>query len=174
MPPEFTIREAAPADAETLIAYMLRLLGEPGVHLISQPDEFTVTVEAERRLIAELAAADNSVMLLAIADGQVAGIITCRGDARRAKRHSATIGISVAAGRRDQGIGSALMSAAIAWARSGGVVTRLELLVFAENQRAVYVYQKLGFEIEGCLRRAIFKDGRYHDEYVMGMLLDPD
>ena len=172
--PGYVIRQAAETDAEALIAYLRALLGEPGIHLIGEPDELSLTVEAERRLIAETTATNNSTMLLAVAEGRIIGDITCRGDGRRAKRHVGLIGISVANGWRDRGIGTALMTAVIDWARAGGVVTRLELLVFVENVRAVHVYEKLGFQVEGRKRRAIFKHGRYQDEYLMALLLDSD
>jgi putative acetyltransferase len=80
--------------------------------------------------------------------------------------------ISVAQEWRDKGIGSALIARSIEWARSTAVVKRLELHVFAENERAIRVYQKHGFEVEGRMRRGIFREGRYHDELVMGLLLD--
>jgi RimJ/RimL family protein N-acetyltransferase len=170
----FTIREAAPDDAKELIIYMLRLLGEPGIHLIGEQDEFTMTPEGERKLITELALTDNATMQVAVAGGRIVGVITCRGDIRRAKQHAGVIGISVAQEWRDQGVGSALMDEMIRWAKGTGIVTRLELLVFSENQRAVHVYEKAGFQIEGIKRRAIFKNGKYHDEYFMALLLEPE
>jgi len=47
---------------------------------------------------------------------------------------------------------------------------RIELEVFADNARAVHVYEKVGFHMEGTRRRAIFKFGRYQDLHVMGLL----
>jgi putative acetyltransferase len=167
----FTIREATPEDAGELIAFLKRMLGEPDIALVGAPDEFGVTVEQERRFIAEMAGADNCAMLVAEADGRIIGDITCRGESRRAKQHVGVIGVTVAEGWRDQGLGSALLRAVIDWARGSGVITRLELLVFADNERALHVYQKFGFEIEGRKRQAIFKVGEYHDEYLMALLL---
>ena len=47
---------------------------------------------------------------------------------------------------------------------------RIELTVFGENQRALHVYEKLGFRAEALERDAIFWRGRYHDIVLMGML----
>lgn len=47
---------------------------------------------------------------------------------------------------------------------------RVELEVFAENARAVHVYEKVGFRIEGTRRQAVFKFGEYQDLHVMGLL----
>lgn len=172
--PLFSIREASPDDAEALIAYIKRLLGEPDIHLVGTPAEFTMTVEKERKFIADMHAADNSALFVAEAEGRIIGDISCRGETRLAKRHVGVVGISVAEGWRDQGVGSALMHTIIGWARRSGALARLELMVFAANERAVHLYQKYGFEIEGVKRRAIYKYETFWDEYIMALLLDGD
>jgi RimJ/RimL family protein N-acetyltransferase len=47
---------------------------------------------------------------------------------------------------------------------------RIQLDVFSENQRAIHVYEKIGFHIEGTRREAVFKFGKYMDMVVMGLL----
>ncbi|CAN5574602.1 MAG: GNAT family N-acetyltransferase [Chloroflexi bacterium] len=47
---------------------------------------------------------------------------------------------------------------------------RVGLSVFSFNQRAIRAYQKAGFVVEGRLREAIHRDGRYWDEVLMGTL----
>ncbi|WP_323740405.1 GNAT family N-acetyltransferase [Filobacillus milosensis] len=47
---------------------------------------------------------------------------------------------------------------------------RIELEVFAFNERAKHVYERLGFQQEGVRRDALFYDGEYHDAIVMGIL----
>lgn len=47
---------------------------------------------------------------------------------------------------------------------------RVGLQVFSYNLRAIRAYQKAGFTIEGRLRDAIQRDGRYFDEVQMGIL----
>lgn len=49
---------------------------------------------------------------------------------------------------------------------------RIELEVYADNARAVHVYEKVGFQLEGIRRRAIFKFGHYQDLHVMGLLAE--
>jgi len=49
---------------------------------------------------------------------------------------------------------------------------RLELTVFTNNKRAVSAYKKVGFKVEGTLRKHIYAHvlKKYCDEYVMGIL----
>lgn len=42
----------------------------------------------------------------------------------------------------------------------------------ANNPRAIRCYQKAGFVQEGCLRQAVFRNGRYEDEYRFAVLRD--
>ncbi len=47
---------------------------------------------------------------------------------------------------------------------------RIQLHVSVDNPRAVKTYQKVGFQIEGKLREAMYFDGRYHDFFLMSLL----
>jgi RimJ/RimL family protein N-acetyltransferase len=49
---------------------------------------------------------------------------------------------------------------------------RVSLSVFSFNERAIRAYEKAGFLVEGRLREAIWRDGRYWDEVQMGALRD--
>lgn len=49
---------------------------------------------------------------------------------------------------------------------------RIILEVYEYNERAIRAYEKVGFVKEGKVRRSVFKDGRYVDEYIMSMLKD--
>jgi RimJ/RimL family protein N-acetyltransferase len=49
---------------------------------------------------------------------------------------------------------------------------RVGLSVFSYNLRAIRSYEKAGFRIEGRLREAILRDGRYWDEIQMGVLAE--
>jgi len=47
---------------------------------------------------------------------------------------------------------------------------RIELNVFAYNERAMHVYEKVGFKREGVQREALFYDHKYHDSILMSIL----
>lgn len=80
-------------------------------------------------------------------------------------------GMLVAAGWRGRGVGSALVAAAIDWARARGL-HKLALGVFPHNRAAIGLYRKFGFVEEGRrvkhIRRA---NGELWDLIEMGRLI---
>lgn len=167
----FTLRRAEPADAAAVIAYMKRLLAEPNHNLRAEPDEFTLTVEEEAEIIREKNTTPNSIFLVAEAEGEIIGVLTCTGGVYRSEKHSCDLGISVAQEWRGMGVGQALMEYAIRWAKEVGL-KRIMLFVFARNEGAIRLYERCGFQIEGRLRNDMYKNGEYLDGLVMGLLLD--
>jgi RimJ/RimL family protein N-acetyltransferase len=166
-----TIREAGAADAEQLIALVKELADEPGLYIALSPGEFNLTVEQEQKFIADYQAADNSVFLVAETEGQIVGVLTCKGGSRKLTRHVATLGMSVRKDWRNRGVGGLLLARVVEWARGTGIVSRIELFVFARNEMAIHLYEKHGFVCEGRRRRAIFRDGEYFDDLIMSLLL---
>jgi RimJ/RimL family protein N-acetyltransferase len=49
-------------------------------------------------------------------------------------------------------------------------LNRVHLHVYAENLGGKRAYEKAGFVVEGCLREAIYKRGKYDDVIVMSVL----
>ena len=47
---------------------------------------------------------------------------------------------------------------------------RIYQRVFAENKRAIRLYEKMGFQHEGRWRQNEFRHGRYHDTLWMSIL----
>ncbi|HSI36582.1 MAG TPA: GNAT family protein [Tepidisphaeraceae bacterium] len=166
---EIEVRTAVPDDAEGMLACFREILVEPGIGVMTEPDEFTYTTDDERKLIAGLAADRNGTFVVAIAGGRVVGTLSCLGEKRRARRHVASIGISIRREFRGHGVGTRMMRAAIDWARQSDVIRRLELSVFAENSAAIRVYENVGFAVEGRRPRAAFREGRFIDDLIMGM-----
>lgn len=68
-----------------------------------------------------------------------------------------------------RGIGSALLRHAQSWALELGA-TRLELTVAEHNQRAIDLYQRHGFVVEGCRRQSLWVSGEYVNELYMAKL----
>jgi RimJ/RimL family protein N-acetyltransferase len=85
--------------------------------------------------------------------------------------HGGVLGMGIVEEHRGKGIGEALIRAALAQARQRGM-TRVELTVRADNERAIALYRKIGFADEGVKRKAIRVDGRYLDVRCMAVLFE--
>lgn len=47
---------------------------------------------------------------------------------------------------------------------------KVYLRVFSFNERAIKLYENLGFDIEGKLKEQLYRDGKWHDIIFMGLL----
>ena len=86
---------------------------------------------------------------------------------------SAGLGIQVGSvGDRGRGYGSAMLRALLSFAFDQLRLERVWLDVFDFNPGARRVYERVGFQLEGTLRHAIFRDGRHADVHRMAILAD--
>lgn len=72
----------------------------------------------------------------------------------------------------EHGYGSAALTALLRWLFTEAGIQRAFLQPRASNNRAIHVYEKVGFKKEGVLRRADYVDGEYHDVVIMAALRD--
>ena len=110
--------------------------------------------------------------LVAELDGKVVGSSTLRMARSPRMQHAANCGLSVHADYWNQGVGSALMSAILDLADNWLNLKRVELEVYADNEAAIHLYEKFGFEVEGTMRKYAFRDGEYVDTHVMARVRD--
>lgn len=167
---EVAIREAKPTDAGQLIAFVHRVSAEPDSNLLLSPGEFNLTVAEEEETLTRYAHSDNSVFLVAEIEEKIVGELTLKGGSRLANRHTAVLGIAIDQDWRDKGIGSQLMARVIDWAKTTRILSRIELAVFTGNARAIHLYQKVGFEIEGRRRKVACRDGKFIDDLIMALI----
>jgi putative acetyltransferase len=109
----------------------------------------------------------NDHVLVAEIDGEVVGYVSLHILPAPRVRHAAWLGIMVAADYQSQGIGRALMTAALDLADNWLMLKRVDLDVFVDNERAVALYRNLGFVVEGTRKYAAVRNGEYVDDYLM-------
>ena len=84
--------------------------------------------------------------------------------------HAGHLGMGLLEPYRGRGIGERLIRATIDAARAAGI-ERIELSVYGRNARALALYRKVGFALEGTRIRGKKLDGEYDDVHMMGLLL---
>lgn len=106
-------------------------------------------------------------LLAAEVEGKVVGFLGLHPSGNLRRKHVASLGMAVHDDWHGRGVGSALMDAAIDLTENWLNISRLELTVFVDNEPAIGLYRKYGFEIEGTHRKYAVRDGRLVDTYAM-------
>ncbi|HST25434.1 MAG TPA: GNAT family N-acetyltransferase [Gaiellaceae bacterium] len=149
------IRDAVAGDAPALVALSQRVGAEPEGWLIA--DDSWRGVADERRYLKALKRHPHAAVFVAESDGEVIGRLSVARDPHPASFHVADLGLMVAADRRREGVGWALLERAVEWAAEARV-RKLELHVFPHNAPAIALYESFGFEREGY-RHAHYRRG---------------
>ena len=114
---------------------------------------------------------DGMTGIVAVLDGRIvanAGVNRLKG--RRS--HVGDIGMSVHDDFCGRGIGTAMLTTLVDVADNWLNLRRLELAVYIDNEPAIRLYRKFGFEVEGTRRSDAFRDGRFVDSFAMARVRD--
>ncbi|MBC8999271.1 GNAT family N-acetyltransferase [Pseudomonas sp. N40(2020)] len=116
--------------------------------------------------------ADNerAVKLVALHQGEVIGHLGLEHYSRIRRSHAGSIGMGVAVAWQGKGVGSKLLAAALDVADNWMNLHRVELTVYADNEAAMGLYRKFGFENEGLFRDYAVRDGQWVDTLSMARL----
>ena len=94
------------------------------------------------------------------ADGQIIGHIDLRSRQDRFAEHRCLMGMGVHRDHRKLGIGRALIEHAEQWARANTALEWIDLQVLSENNPAMQLYARMGFELVGEIPDMFRIDGR--------------
>jgi putative acetyltransferase len=159
------IRAAEPEDADALCAVM----SDPAV--IHGTLQVPFTSKALRRDRFTFTDVHNCfVVAVPTEGGDPIGCASLSRNTRPRRLHSAGIGMSVRESWQGRGVGTALLASLLDVADNWWQVTRVHLEVYTDNEPAIALYAKFGFEVEGTLRQDTFRDGEYVDAHVMARL----
>ena len=161
------IRDAIPDDASSILTFVESLSGQTD-YLSFGPGEFGYTEAQERAFIRNSEISANALFLIAFIDDALVGILTFVGGERPRVQHAGELGLMVPKAHWGNGIGSLLLDTLIRWAEEGGVVTKLNLRVGTRNARAIALYERKGFVLEGTVTRSAKIGGTYFDSHLMG------
>ena len=162
------MRQAKPEDSK-LFLELLKQMDHETEFMMLEPGERTTTAEDMEHYL--LSMEKSNSFLLLVFDGQkVAGFISAKRGAANRIKHSAYIVCGVLKEYRGKGYGTSLFRELLKWAPENGI-TRLELTVMSHNERAVKLYQNMGFEMEGKLVHSMIVNGAYVDQLAMAKLI---
>lgn len=157
--------------AQEMIDYMKITSGETPF-LTRYPDEVNFTLDGEAELLNRLYEDENSIMMLALSDGKVAGNGSISGiGTQRRLVHRCSLAIALKKEFWGLGIGKAMIDYMVELAAKIGY-EQVELGVIDGNDRAKCLYEKCGFVETGRIKNAFkYDDGSYRDEITMIKML---
>jgi len=163
-----TIRPAQPEDAEILAKAESEIARFPGL-LVQTPGEIPPAAYAEK----VSALKQRGRYIVAQSRGRIVGHAFLEPMGLFATRHVAQLTIVVHPGFQGRGVGAALLSDLLAWAKKNSALGKIELLVRATNERAISLYRKFGFAIEGRFRNRVkLNASDYVDDIAMAWFPD--
>lgn len=160
----YHIRPVRMEDVEQINA--IRILPEVGRNLLALPTE-QMTYTAS---YLENSGSTEHLFVAVDSENHVLGMGNLHVEALPRYDHKGSLGLMVAPHAQGKGIGRALMNTLIDLADNWLLLDRLELTVFARNQRAIALYHSLGFEDEATTRRSCVREGSIQDEIDMARL----
>jgi putative acetyltransferase len=158
------VRPARTGDAAALVALAEAVGSEPEGWLISESRWRSVA--DERRYLKAVRNHPDAAVFVAERDGEIVGRLSISRDPHPASRHVADLGLMVAASARREGVGTALLEQAVAWAQATGE-RKLELHVFPYNEPAIRLYEQFGFVREGYRKQHYRRGSDYVDAILM-------
>ncbi len=114
---------------------------------------------------------DNVHAYVAEIDGEVVGNLGFEVCVSPRRRHVGSFGMGVRDEKQGLGVGSALLSTVVDLADNWLNLKRIELTVYVDNQAAIHLYKKFGFEIEGESAAFAFRNGEYVNVYHMARVV---
>jgi len=163
----YTIRQLGVDDAAAYRTIRLEAL-------VNHPEAFLSSAEAfEQKSDADIVETLKALTIFGafLPDGSLGGINAFLGNEGQKDRHRGwMIQVYVKPAHRGTGMSRALVEHLLDYAKDR--VIQIHLGVWSENEPAIRLYKKLGFDIYGTEPRYLFVDGRYLDEHLMVRFLD--
>ena len=136
------------------------------------PDAFGATLEDALKKplekTREQLMSDSAVTFGAFVGGRLMGNVTlARNTATKLKHRGSVVAVYVTPSARGRRIAGRLFETLVEYAKSWDGLEQLYLAVVTDNDKAIELYKRAGFEKYGTEHRSMKVDGRYIDEDLM-------
>lgn len=167
---EVILREAKKEDAQAMTDFYNVVGGETDF-LSFGKNEFKMSLNDYEKFIESTEKENNSIILVAAIDDKIVSIASINSNQKARSKHVGTFGIVIAEQFCGLGLGRKIMDHLIEWAKLNGVTKKITLVTREDNDRAIALYKKVGFEEEGMLKKENYINGVYYNTIIMGLLL---
>ena len=163
----YTIRSAAETDAEQLSEIRVQIDGETE-NMDREAGEGFINKIGFQNIIKTDSEESKNLFLVAEVHNRIGGFSRCEGANLKRLSHKVEFGVCILKEFWGYGMGKRLLQQSIHWADENEI-KRISLQVLETNEKAIQLYKKLGFEVEGILKNdKRLSDGKYYNTVVMG------
>ncbi|MBT2663306.1 N-acetyltransferase [Bacillus sp. ISL-45] len=168
---DIVIRRANLGDALAILHIQKEVVSE-GDYLITLSEEFNKTLEQQREWIGKILQNDKETILVPEIPNEIVGWIVLISPNRIRLSHNGSIGMMIKKDYRSMGIGKLLMKGMLDWAEQNPFIEKVSLGVFSTNERAIALYNSMGFIEEGRKIKEFKMDtNEYVDDILMYKLV---
>ncbi len=164
------IRNPNRGDAAGFVEIM-RSVASEGRYTLAEVDEVDWTIPIKRADIDEHNQSAGYLALVAEGRGIPVGFLEFENGGRRRTQHVGIFSIFISRDWRGKGVGSTLIKMLLDWATAHPVIEKVTLEAFATNKRAIALYEKFGFQVEGRCQRDIKVGGKVGGLYIDSLLM---
>jgi len=164
------LRKPTVEDAKNMIEY-LNIVGGESDNLLFGINGFPLTAQQEIEYIKRISNDVNTLMILGIINDTIVSISHISSLNWKRVIHNSELSISVKKEYWRSGIGCAVMTELIKFAKDNSEIKTISLGVKASNCNAVTMYEKFGFIKVGVHRNYFNVNGNFDDEILMDLYL---
>lgn len=169
----FVVRNPEIGDAQAWNDHAVAVMQESDFTK-TEPEDLVSSVREQETWIMTMNANAGDLALLAEIDGHLVGILYCRAFKARRMSHVCAFAMSVRQQWWAQGVGTSLVQCLVDWARANPQIRKVTMRALVCNARALALYRKFGFIVEGRFADAIKSgDGTFVDDYEMALFVKP-
>jgi RimJ/RimL family protein N-acetyltransferase len=163
------IRTVNVSDAEAFLRLGKSIMSEQ-IFSLTQPEELTLTLEQEQKWLESNIQNENHLIIVAEVSENIVGQLDFSNGHKKRNAHTGEFGMGVHKDYRGLGIGSLLLSALIEWTKNHPNIEKVNLCVHSTNDRAIAMYKKHGFQMEGLRTKDLkYQNNTYVDTVLMGL-----
>ncbi|MGZ3427570.1 MAG: GNAT family N-acetyltransferase [Polyangia bacterium] len=159
-----TLRPILASDADPLYP-LLAGTAVPDTLLWDGPDSLDEYREAIATRASQAARGEIHMFAIATVDAPIGTL-----DVRPENDFRGDMGLWIGHGQHGRGYGTEAVRLAARYAFERVGLQKLEATVFVGNDASRRIFEKNGFQLEGTIRRAVRKRGRFVDEWLFGLL----
>ena len=163
----YIVRSATKEDAKVLSALRLQIDGETE-NMDRESGEAFIDASGFEHIVQTDTEKPRNLFLVAVVNHRIVGFSRCEGNDLKRFAHKVEFGVCVIKEYWGYGIGKNLLKESVSWADSNGI-QKMTLNVLETNVKAIELYKRFGFEIEGILRNdKLLADGKFYNTIIMG------